>query len=179
MASEEPYARFRESDCTGREAAGLHQLRNTDYDNQFFLQMMSTQDVGAGRSPTSPQFSPARGGSCPIHAPYAPDNTTNPSEDFFDNQGQGPQFRAGTWQQVEMYFKINDDGRENGIFKLWINGVLVQSHNTVTMVNSAKNANMGLYDLHFDPIWGGNAGEIKSRNDAVYLDHVFVAGISQ
>ena len=175
-----PTPDFENQIAPGVKLLGYISYGNTDYDNQFFLQMMSTQDVGAW---SQSHFSTVQSGPWRFRTDftrqYAPDNTTNPSEDFFDNQGQGPQFRAGAWQQVEMYFKINDDGRENGIFKLWINGVLVQSHNTVTMVNSAKNANMGLYDLHFDPIWGGNAGEIKSRNDAVYLDHVFVAGVSQ
>lgn len=156
----------------GVKLLGYLSYGNTDRQNQFFLQMLSTSSSRAVQS------GPWKFRS-DFTEEYAPSGSWNPAQDYFDNQGAGPQFRPGEWQQVELYFKLNDNGRENGVYKLWINGVLVQSYDKVTMINSSKGARMGFYRLHFDPIWGGNIGQVKQRSDFLLIDHLYVAGIAQ
>jgi hypothetical protein len=156
----------------GVKLLGYLSYGKTDRQNQFFLQMLSTSSTQAV------QTGPWKFRS-DFTSEYALAGSSNPSQDYFDNMGAGPQFRPGVWQQVEMYFKLNDDKRENGVYKLWVNGVLVQSYTNVTMINGAKGATTGFYELHFDPIWGGESGKIKQRDDYLYIDHVYVSGVPQ
>lgn len=167
-----PTSTFENQVSPGVKLLGYLSYGKTDRQNQFFLQMMSTSESNAVQSGPW-KF------RTDFTSEYALSGSSNQSQDYFDNQGAGAQFRPGTWQQVELYFRLNDDGRENGVYKLWVNGVLVQSYTNVTMINSSVGATRGIYRLHFDPIWGGNIGQVKQRDDYMLIDHVYVAGIPQ
>ena len=164
----------------GVKLLGYLSYGKTDRTNQFFLQMMTQRDFSLWSSDPSAaiQSGPWKFRS-DFTSEYALAGSANPAQDYFDNQGVGPQFSAGSWQQVEMYFKLNDDGRENGEYRLWINGRVVQSYNNVTMVNSRVGATLGFYHLYFVPVWGGDAGQVKMRDDNMLIDHVYIAGVHQ
>ena len=167
-----PSRTFENQLSPGVKLLGYISYGKSDRRNQFFLQMLSTsshQAVQAGPWRFRSDFT----------SEYALPGTSNPAQDYFDNQGTPPEMAAGSWQQVEMYFKLNDDGRENGVYKLWINGALVQSYYDVTMISSAVGATRGFYQIHFDPIWGGHIGQVKQRDDALLIDHLYISGVPQ
>ena len=171
---------FEDQAAPGAKLLGYISYGNTDRDNQFFLILQSRTDLDRWRNdPSTAIQSGPWSFMSDFTSRYAPPGSSNPAQDYKDNQGTGPQFKAGTWQQVELYFRVNDDGRENGIYKMWINGRLVQSHNTVTMINTALGGTMGFYDLHFDPVWGGNIGQVRTRNDDLLIDHIYISGTPQ
>ena len=83
------------------------------------------------------------------------------------------------WNQMELYFKLNDDGVANGVHRVWVNGTLVIERTNVTMVGSAFGTTNGFYQLHFHPIWGGVNGQVKTRDDYLYLADLYASGVEQ
>jgi hypothetical protein len=103
-----------------------------------------------------------------------------------NNQGTGNTVRLGQWTHMEAHFRLNTknaDGTYNrdGVIRQWIDGRLVQSFTNVDWLTSktAPLGDHGFWGLNFDPIWGGNSNMIKSRDDRMYLDHVYVSGVRQ
>jgi len=83
--------------------------------------------------------------------------------------------RVGEWIHVEALFKINDIGptRDNGVFQMWINGI--QTHDLRDIRWRSDVNPLGFYHFQFTPVWGGNAGEIRTRNDSWSVDHVYIS----
>lgn len=108
---------------------------------------------------------------------YAPPGAKNHAQDYFGNQGIRSALSTGQWHRLELLLSLNDDGRENGTLKVWVDGRLYASHHTVTYVNSKKGAMHGFYELNYDPIYGGNSGDVRTRNDYIYVDQVYMSGI--
>jgi hypothetical protein len=104
-------------------------------------------------------------------------------------------FDAARWHQVEIYEKLNSvnpdgTGNSDGIYRVWVDGNLEQNLTAVLFVGGASQVctganappspdtgtgKLGFYQLHYDPIWGGTGGT-KTRDDFLWIDHVFVAG---
>lgn len=86
---------------------------------------------------------------------------------------------VATWHHVEGYLKRNTlstPPTADGIFKLWIDGHLV-SHYTDMRYSSEANPR-GFYQFRGAPVFGGDAGEIKTRDDYIDFDHVYVSGVA-
>jgi hypothetical protein len=83
--------------------------------------------------------------------------------------------RAGEWVHVEALFKINEirPTRDNGVFQMWINGV--QTHDLQNIRWRSDINPLGFYHFQFTPIWGGNAGEIRTRDDSWSVDNVYIS----
>jgi hypothetical protein len=96
--------------------------------------------------------------------------------------------RAGIWQRYEVQMILNTVDQPNGVLRFWLdNGdgtglTLTHEYTDVKFRTSASNSNDGIdsrsgfYGRRWDPIWGGMGGNAKTRNDYLWVDHVYIAG---
>jgi hypothetical protein len=96
--------------------------------------------------------------------------------------------RAGVWHRYEAQMIVNTVDQRNGVLRFWLdNGdgsglTLTHEYTDVMFRTSAGNSNDGIdsqsgfYGRQWDPIWGGSGGNAKSRNDYLWVDHIFIAG---
>jgi hypothetical protein len=82
---------------------------------------------------------------------------------------------VGGWTQVELYYRINDIGptKDNGVLRVWINGTLTHEE-TGIRYRSDMNP-LGFYHLQFTPVYGGNSGDVRTRDDYWRLDQVYIS----
>jgi len=79
--------------------------------------------------------------------------------------------RSNSWYKVTLYFKLNKDGRRDGVLKLWINDTQIMDYSDV-LFNSGIDANTPFSCLKFDPVWGGVGGPKPNATDYFYIDAV-------
>lgn len=89
------------------------------------------------------------------------------------NRG-GRQIVVGQWQHWEALFALNDIGRSNGVFRLWIDGELTSEYSDVVYV-TPRFPN-GFHGYHWNPTWGGMGGT-RTRRDVMLIDHVYLSGL--
>jgi hypothetical protein len=82
---------------------------------------------------------------------------------------------AGVWHQYEMTMTLNDIGVANGTFKVWIDGTLLLSYTNVEWRNSSNPR--GFWGRKWHPVWGGQGGTAKTRDDFLQVDHIYMSGI--
>lgn len=83
---------------------------------------------------------------------------------------------VGRWVRYEIYMKLNDIGRANGVLKMWINGTLTHDYRDVTWRTSS--APSGFFGRRWDPIWGGMGNPPrKTKTDRMLVDHVYISGV--
>lgn len=80
---------------------------------------------------------------------------------------------AGRWHHVELLMELNQAGAANGTLRLWVDGKLVLSYGDVVYL--VPGATRGFQAFKWAPTWGG-AGGVRSRNDAIQIDHVYISG---
>ena len=72
--------------------------------------------------------------------------------------------------------KLNTIDQPDGIWEWWLDGVLIGSYTDVTFRTTALPA--GFFGRNYNPIWGGCCnGTAKTRDDAIYIDHMYISGI--
>lgn len=76
--------------------------------------------------------------------------------------------RPGQWHQVEIYFRTNDSGQQNGILRWWVNGRLIGSYTNAVFPGSTLQA------FSIDNTLGGG-GQNKSQNDWIRYAHVRIS----
>jgi hypothetical protein len=91
------------------------------------------------------------------------------------NMNTSTKVTAGAWHQFEMYAKLNDMGSANGIWKWWLDGVLIGDYENLTFINNSKPS--GFFGRHLDGVWGGGGGTAKTRTDYVWFDHMYLSGV--
>jgi hypothetical protein len=74
-----------------------------------------------------------------------------------------------------MYAKLNNIGSANGIWKWWLDGVLIGDYENLTFINNSKPS--GFFGRHMDGVWGGGGGTAKTRTDHVWFDHMYLSGV--
>jgi hypothetical protein len=83
-------------------------------------------------------------------------------------------FTVGPWHHLEAVFEINTIGQANGIYKLWIDGVAVAKYTDVMYIDAANPSKFNYWK--WNPTWGG-VGGVRTRNDYVDIDHVYISGL--
>ena len=76
--------------------------------------------------------------------------------------------RPGQWHRVEIYFRTNDTGQQNGILRWWVNGQLIGSYTNAVFPGPGAQA------FSIDNTLGGG-GANKSRNDWIRYAHVRIS----
>src|SRR3989344_5581432 len=95
----------------------------------------------------------------------------------YQNRGKR-QFTVGPWHQIEMYLKQNTFGatpNPDGVLLIWLDGELVMDYRDIRW-SSAQNP-LGFYEFHADMIYGG-VGGIRTRDDYIDFDHIYISGSS-
>ncbi|MBX7114809.1 MAG: hypothetical protein K1X64_10830 [Myxococcaceae bacterium] len=71
---------------------------------------------------------------------------------------------------------INDIGQTNGVLKFWLDDVQTHDFNDITFIDAANPH--GFYSRTWSPIYGGGCpnGDTKSRNDYLWIDHLYISG---
>ena len=82
---------------------------------------------------------------------------------------------AGTWHQFETYMKLNTIGQNNGVWKWWLDGVLIGDYENVQFITAAQPS--GFFGRSMDLVWGGQGGTPKTRTDYVWFDHMYMSGV--
>lgn len=84
-----------------------------------------------------------------------------------------PGFALNKWHRIEVLLGRNTGGQPNGTMKWWVDGELIGEHTNVLYHPTGD----ALFDaITLNPNWGGNAMQLKTQRDAIYLDHVYVSG---
>jgi len=79
------------------------------------------------------------------------------------------------WYKVRLYFKLNKDGKRNGILKLWVDDEQIMDYSDV-LFNAGNDGNKPFTCLKFDPVWGGVGGPKPNATDYFYIDAVKIWG---
>ena len=121
-----------------------------------------------------------RGGAAPTAGPG--DYTTRLFVEMFDPGGAYPQnveleprFNAGPrWQHIDYYFHTNTLGLADGVFRAWVNGVLVTEYTDVVYRDEATPNIRGLTAVNWAQVYGGTGGA-KTRTDYQDVDRICVS----
>jgi hypothetical protein len=108
------------------------------------------------------------GGSVPAGPQLTPQgpNITN----YYSNKGSGDfaVFPTGVWHKYKSYWKMNSHGNYDGVWRVWIDDVLVAEH---TKVYYAHN-NETISSVSFAVIWGGMSGYIE-KEQYLYIADIY------
>jgi len=96
------------------------------------------------------------------------------SQYLLQNQNLWKQITAGVWHQFECYMKLNDIGSSNGVWKWWLDGVLIGDYENMQFISAAYPS--GFFGRKMNLIWGGRGGTPKTRTDNVWFDHMYMSG---
>jgi len=81
---------------------------------------------------------------------------------------------AGTWHHWEVLFDLSDLGQQNGVFKFWMDGILIMNYSTVWYIGPSDTQKF--WNYKWNPTWGGTAGT-RTRDDYIMVDHVYLSGL--
>lgn len=82
---------------------------------------------------------------------------------------------AGQWHHFETYMKLNDIGSDNGIWRWWLDGVLIGEYTNVRFITGTRSS--GFFGRKFQLVWGGQGGTARTRTDYVWFDHLYFSGV--
>jgi hypothetical protein len=98
----------------------------------------------------------------------------NVSRDMNQNVNTSKVMTVGPWHHWEWEMELNTLGSSNGVFKWWVDGTLITSYSDVVYITSGNT--FGFYNYRWNPTWGGQGGT-KTRNDYMYMDHIYISGV--
>jgi hypothetical protein len=90
------------------------------------------------------------------------------------NKNLTTKLTAGTWHQFETYMKLNTIGQSNGIWKWWLDGVLIGDYENMQFINSTKSS--GFWGRSMNLVWGGQGGTPKTRTDYIWFNRMYMSG---
>jgi uncharacterized protein YjdB len=102
-------------------------------------------------------------------------------KNYSDNLvGDQKVYEVGRWHHVEFYGSLSTPGREDGVYRMWVDGRLVNERLNVQNQHP-DDWTTGFYEFHWAPVWGGacSSGCPKVRDDHMRLAHLYISGIRQ
>ncbi len=90
------------------------------------------------------------------------------------NTERRPVMTAGRWHHWEAVLRLNDMGRANGSFQMWVDGTQIMSHRDVVYRTAAQPNGFTMFT--WNPTWGG-LHATKTREDRILIDDVYLSGI--
>lgn len=88
-----------------------------------------------------------------------------------------PLMTVGAWHEIEFYLKSNtvsDPPTADGSLKVWVDGTLVIDYGDMRYVSQANPR--AFYQFRAAMVFGGDAGEVKTRDDLILWDHLYLSG---
>lgn len=99
------------------------------------------------------------------------------------NRNTGALLTVGIWHQFEAVMELNTLGKANGIFRFWIDGQQTHEFTDMVYLNTTTDSKglvtqntHGFTLWKWNPTWGGYDGPIKTRDDFIVLDDVYLSG---
>ena len=90
------------------------------------------------------------------------------------NKNLTTKLTAGSWHQFETYMKLNTIGQSNGVWKWWLDGVLLGDYENLQFINASQSS--GFWGRSMNLVWGGQGGTPKTRTDYVWFNHMYMSG---
>lgn len=88
-------------------------------------------------------------------------------------QNQWPNYCPGQWYWLEWHLKMNTPGSANGIYELWVNGVLVSSVLNMALAGPTQN---GVWqDAQHSPEYGGGGFANIPSEQYIWIDHTVIS----
>lgn len=78
-----------------------------------------------------------------------------------------------SWKKCEIQCIRSTGGGANGTVKLWVDGVLCINRTDVSWKATGSAA---FRAARFHPNWGGSASQLKTQEDYVDIDHIYMSG---
>lgn len=97
------------------------------------------------------------------------------SEVYPQNRNLSKRAQVGAWHQFEIYMRLNTIGQANGVWRWWLDGVLLGEYTNMTFITASRPS--GFFGRTFDPVWGGSGATAKTRTDYLWLDHMYISGV--
>jgi hypothetical protein len=82
---------------------------------------------------------------------------------------------AGSWHHYEVRMTVNDIGQANGQLSVWLDEVPILSYTDVVYRTADNTA--GFFGRKWDPIWGCQGGDVKTRDDHLWVSQLYLSGI--
>ncbi|MDO6516706.1 T9SS type A sorting domain-containing protein [Zobellia uliginosa] len=96
--------------------------------------------------------------------------------DPIEEPNGGPQadqvkFTKGAWQHIEMYYKLNTPGKQDGIMRGWLNGQLALEITNVEDFRQVGEGDIGLNSFYLSSFFGGSDESFQPTKDVyAYFD---------
>jgi hypothetical protein len=71
--------------------------------------------------------------------------------------------------------EINTIGKADGKFRMWWNGVKTHDYSNVVWRTATYPAKF--FARNWSPVWGGSGGGSKTRDDRLWVDHLYISGV--
>ncbi len=91
------------------------------------------------------------------------------------NMNLGTKITAGSWHHFETYMKLNTIGQSNGVWKWWLDGVLIGDYENMQFINATQSS--GFWGRAMNLVWGGQGGTAKTRTDHILFNHMYMSGV--
>jgi hypothetical protein len=82
---------------------------------------------------------------------------------------------CGVWHQWEAVLILNNLGQSDGIFEMWIDGIKIMNYSNVEYIRAGLTQKFNTWI--WNPTWGGGSGPVKTRDDYILIDHVYISGV--
>jgi hypothetical protein len=103
-----------------------------------------------------------------------PNNGTGTGNGYYIANMAQPGFSLGAWHHVEVVLKRSTGGLANGSMTWWMDGTLTGNY---SIVNYNASVDALFTNFSITPNWGGNTQQVKTENDFIRVDHIFVSGL--
>jgi hypothetical protein len=97
------------------------------------------------------------------------------SRGMYQNLNLGTLLYPGAATNYAAYWKLNDLGSPNGIFRMWLG--TTQTHEYTNITYRTAGLPHGFWRRHWNVIWGGGGGTPKTREDRIRVDDVRLYGV--
>lgn len=99
-----------------------------------------------------------------LHSPYE-------SKKKFPWNKKG-NLKKNKWNHIQIRYKMNTVGKDNGIMEAWLNGKKVAYYNNITF---RKSKNVGITMFFFSTFYGGNKSDAPSKTNYAFFDEFIVS----
>ena len=84
-------------------------------------------------------------------------------------------FKKGVWQEIQIHYKLNTPGQNNGLMEAWLDGQLVGRYANINIFRKAGDQDIFINNLFFSTFYGGNDSYAPTKNEYAWFDEFKVS----
>ncbi len=100
--------------------------------------------------------------------------TNQKSFDWILN-GKHTQFKRGIWHSIEIHYKLNTPGVNDGLMEAWLDGELVGQYKNIGIFRIAGENDVFINNLFFSTFFGGNETYAPKKDEYSWFDDFIVS----